>query len=95
MKGRSITAKDKEWLDKITEFGCIVCHVHLGVFTPAEPHHIFGKTRPGAHLHTIPMCPEHHRHGTVGPARHKNKTEFEAAFGTEQHLYQLLLEAIT
>jgi len=77
MKGRTPTADEKHWLNAISKLGCIVCWNVLGVYTPASPHHIDGKTKPGAHKLTIPLCGPHHQvKGSGWETRHHNKTRF-------------------
>ena len=69
--------------------GCIVCKLYLDCYTPAEIHHIDGKTKPGAHLKTIGLCFRHHREGVNNElyvSRHPNKREFEKRYGTEQEI---------
>jgi len=92
MKGRRPNAEERRWLASICELGCIVCRKEFGLFTEASPHHIDGKTKPGAHLKTIPLCGRHHQiPGDGYKTRHANKTAFEKAYGTE---YELLLEVV-
>jgi len=87
MQGRTPTAEEKRWLNAISELGCIVCWNEKGIRSPASPHHIDGKTKPGAHLLTIPLCGPHHQvKGSGWETRHHNKTRFEAAYGTEAEL---------
>jgi len=33
LKGRQPTAEEKRWMNAAAEFGCVVCHRELGVFT--------------------------------------------------------------
>lgn len=61
MKGRTPTADEKRWMASIASMGCCVCRIFLHVETPAEVHHIDGKTKQGAHHKTIPLCARHHR----------------------------------
>jgi len=63
MQSRSPTAEEKEWLNLLAQMPCIVCSECHGVHdSPAEIHHINGKTRKNAHLKTIALCSKHHRH---------------------------------
>jgi len=42
-------------------------------------------------LHTIPLCPNHHRLGVNSPeyvSRHPWKKEFERRYGTEWELFE-------
>jgi hypothetical protein len=91
MKGRSANKKEKNWMDSVSQMGCIVCKLHYDCFTPAEIHHISGKTKPGAHLKTIGLCYRHHREGVNNEmyvSRHPNKREFEKRYGTEEYLLE-------
>lgn len=79
-------------MDEVGHLGCIVCRTHLGVFQPeASIHHIDGRTKPNAHLNTIPLCALHHQlGGDTGSyiAVHPWKKRFEAAYGTQEELRQ-------
>ena len=91
MKSHTPNREEKEWMDLITQIGCIVCLMQWDVQTPAEVHHIEGKTEPGSHLKTIPLCYAHHRAGKDTPAwvsRHPYKAKFEERYGTEEELYE-------
>ena len=63
MKSRNPTRAEREWMDAITNHGCVVCQREFGIFTETEIHHLDGKTKPGAHLKSIPLCYRHHREG--------------------------------
>ena len=83
------TKAEKEWMDAIAYFGCIVCHLAGHPGTPASVHHILSGGRRIDHLHTIPLCRGHHQYperdsGKI--ARHPNRAAFEAAYGTEAEL---------
>ncbi len=78
-------------MDSISTLGCIVCRVHYDCESPAEIHHIDGKTKAGAHMNTIPLCYRHHREGVNNDmyvSRHPYKTEFVKRYGTEEELLQ-------
>lgn len=92
MKGRRPNKEERRWLASICELGCIVCKRELGLFSEATPHHIDGKTKPGAHFKTIPLCGRHHQIAGEGyETRHFNKARFEKDYGTE---CELLLEVV-
>lgn len=58
---RHLTVADEARGDKLRDLGCIVClNVHY-VFTEPAIHHIDGKTKPGCHDLTIPLCGKHHQ----------------------------------
>lgn len=92
MQGRNPTAEEQRWMDAACELGCIVCLKFESIWTEPSPHHIDGKTKPGAHFKVIGLCGRHHQ--IPGPGYetlHFNKTRFEKAYGTQ---YELLLEVI-
>ena len=76
-------------MSAIAELGCIVC-LDLGHKTPAALHHIEGRTKPDAHLSTIPLCARHHQIPGEGyVSRHGDgKARFEAEYGTELELLE-------
>lgn len=89
MKGRTPTADEDRHLKQVVQLGCICCRLDMGVFTPAEIHHLTGKTGPGAHFNVIPLCPVHHRGGndnSLYTSRHPYKARFEQRYGSEQYL---------
>ena len=91
MKGRTANKKEKIWMDKISSLGCIVCRLHYDCESPAEIHHIDGKTKPDAHINTIPLCYRHHREGVnnnLYVSRHPYKNEFIKRYGTEENLLE-------
>lgn len=65
MNGRTPTKDEKVWMNAIANLGCIVCRLHLSVFTPPEIHHIDGSRKIGSHFKTIPLCARHHRIGST------------------------------
>jgi len=78
-------------MSAICEMGCIVCLEEMGLYSPAVPHHMDGKTKEGAHFKTIPLCYQHHqsgRYGTDCVSRHPYKAQFEKIYGTEQELLE-------
>ena len=93
MKSKTATKAERLWMDAIVEHGCVVCKREYGVFTETEIHHIDGKTKPGCHLKTIPLCYRHHREGLdndVYTSRHPFKKRFEERYGTEDELLNTL-----
>ena len=93
MKSRNPTRAERDWMDAITNHGCVVCQREFGIFTDAEIHHIDGKTKPGAHLKTIPLCYRHHREGedcNGYTSRHPYKKRFEGRYGREEELLEAL-----
>jgi len=95
MKGRNPTKKEKNWMDGISQIGCIVCKLHHDCFSPAEIHHLYGKTVPEAHLKTIPLCFRHHREGVNNDlyvSRHPFKKEFEERYGSQEQLLEKTID---
>lgn len=89
MRGRPPTADEKRWMNDVASLGCIVCRKEGKEQTPAEIHHLDGKTKTGAHFHVIPLCYFHHREGSTSPlfvSRHPYKRRFEERYGTELDL---------
>jgi len=60
--------REKEYLSKIADIGCILCYKLGNAGTPAEIHHIrgmgLGMGVRNSHDNAIPLCPEHHRGNT-------------------------------
>lgn len=95
LSGKTPTKAEKKRIDAICEFGCIVCYLYLDIYSPALPHHIDGKTKPGAHYKTIPLDSPHHDYGgREGEALHKNKYQFVKRFGSELYLLEQINELI-
>lgn len=91
MQGRTPTAEEDRHMKKVVQLGCICCRLDMGVFSPAEIHHLRGKTEDGAHFDVIPLCPAHHRYGndnSLYTSRHPYKARFEQRYGSEQCLKQ-------
>jgi hypothetical protein len=89
MKGRTPTQAEAAWMSKVARLGCIVCR-RLGISQPeVSIHHIDGRTKPGAHFLTIPLCARHHQLGGDGfiPV-HPWKRRFEDAYGTQSELLE-------
>lgn len=84
-------------MSSISQLGCIVCKLYYDCDSPAEVHHIDGKTKPDAHLKTIPLCFRHHREGVNNDmyvSRHPYKNEFVSRYGTELSLLEKLKELL-
>lgn len=93
MKGRTPNKREREWMNKIGNFGCIVCYNNGIGDTPVSIHHIDGRTKKGAHYLTIPLCGLHHQ-GEYGIGIHSGRAEWERRYGTQMELlsqcYKLL-----
>jgi len=60
--------------------------------SPAAIHHVYGRTKEGAHFSVLPLCYNHHQGGYYGVpcvSRHPYKTMFEKIYGTEQELLKV------
>jgi hypothetical protein len=90
MKGRTPNKNEKVWLNHSHLIPCLACSIfHDTPDTPAEYHHIRGKTKEGAHLNGFSLCASHHRHkdNEKPPrwiSRHGDgKAQFEARYMPE------------
>ncbi|GAL07922.1 recombination enhancement function protein [Photobacterium aphoticum] len=60
LKGRAPTAAEREVMDSIGKLPCVCCLLK-GRFTPLiSLHHMDGRTKPYAHMMTLPLCAYHH-----------------------------------
>jgi hypothetical protein len=85
---RTPNAEEKRWMDRITDYGCVACHMDgRGRVEPCVHHILRGGHRMG-HLYTLPLCLAHHQHDTASGliARHPYKAQFEARYGDEMAL---------
>ena len=97
MRGRNPTADEKRFMQKVAEMGCIICSIHLDVYSPAMVHHISGRTKKDCHYSILPLCFEHHQSGVNTDrfvSRHPWKTEFEKRYGSEMELLDKVNELI-
>ena len=95
MYGRKPTKAEKEWMNEVSELGCIVCRNMGGIFSPASPHHMHGRTRRDCHLSTIPLCGAHHQTGGEGVAFHATgKKTWQEKYGTQEELLKQCQEII-
>lgn len=86
-----MTKADREWFEKITALGCIVCRLRGAGYVPCQRHHILKGGRRISHLASIPLCQPHHQGGRNDEAivsRHPWKREFEARYGSEEYLLE-------
>tara|TARA_A100001015_G_C15003072_1_gene719421 strand:- start:1300 stop:1623 length:324 start_codon:yes stop_codon:yes gene_type:complete len=96
MKGRTPTKAEKDHMDRVRDLGCIICRQQGMGRVPCEIHHVYGKTKPGAHFYVLPLCFQHHRMGSDKEpiSRHPWKARFVATYGTEEHLLKLVDELL-
>ena len=95
---RALTKADKARGQKMIDFGCVVCQKFDGIYTPPAIHHIDGKTKPGCHDLTIPLCHPHHQMSSNDGqwvSRHGDgRAAFEEAYGNESELLEYTNEMI-
>ena len=82
------TKAEREWMKRITDYGCCACRKHGIEDVPASVHHIISGNRRMGHLFTLPLCYSHHQGGGLGgiPSVHQAKRTFEKKYGTELEL---------
>jgi len=88
---------EKQWLLRVVESGCIVCRNLNGSKTPAEAHHMYGRSAKNGHWYLLPLCDMHHRNGSDKPPFikfHPYKARFEAEYGTQEELFNQLCDDI-
>jgi len=81
----------KAYWDKVASIGCIAC-LQDGIHNDyVSIHHIDGRTKPGAHYKVLPLCGPHHQTGgETAPAIHPYKARFEAKYGTQAELLNIV-----
>ncbi len=90
---REMKIKHKKRMAKLKDLGCIVCLMEVGMWVEAEIHHIreeLGTGQRRDHDKTIPLCPQHHRIGGYGAARHDSLERWEKAHGNEVYLLDVV-----
>lgn len=95
LAGRKPTEDEARYLDDAASCGCIICVLYFGTESPAEIHHVDGKTKPGCHFKIIPLCAKHHRIPGKGyTSRADGKKAFEAAYMPEEDLIKVTERAV-
>lgn len=99
LSGRKPTEEEQQYMDDVAQGGCIICRLYLGfkedTITPAEIHHIDGKTKPGCHKKILGLCDKHHRIPGKGyVSRADGKKAFEAAYMPEEDLMVVQQELV-
>lgn len=92
------TKDEKTRMERLSLSGCVVCRLQHGAFVENQVHHMTAGGRRLGHRFTIPLCPWHHQGKCVGeyptaemtriygPSFANGRKDFEAAFGSEEHL---------
>jgi hypothetical protein len=95
-----VKAAERVHLGKVAALGCI-CPLpnRFGLQrceAPAEIHHILNGTmgRKASNYEVIPLCPHHHRQGPFGEAVHNGTKTFEAKYGTQGELLEVVRSLI-
>ena len=93
-KKKSKTKDEKNWLNKISNFGCVVCRKHYEIddAPPANCHHIrqgMGAGQKNSHYMVLPLCWEHHQ-GQDG--FHSAPKTWQKKYGTEAELLEWVLD---
>ncbi len=90
MKGRTPTADESRYMSTIVSRYLCWCCTQLGIENRIEDvliHHIDGKTKPGAHYRSIPLCDPHHspysEHGL-----HYNTARWEGQWGRQEDIVE-------
>lgn len=93
---RTPTVEERRWMQFVVSYGCIACRLDGLPPRPTAVHHILrGSVRMG-HKFTLPLCdPGHHQGGQQFGmvSRHPDKARFEARYGTELQLLEILQQA--
>jgi hypothetical protein len=98
LPGRKPTADEARYLDDVASLGCIICLLYLNIKdSPAEIHHVDGKTKEGCHYKVIPLCTPHHRGEGSSKgysSRADSRRAFEKAYMSERDLIIVVQEAV-
>jgi hypothetical protein len=80
---------EKKHMDAVAQLGCIVCT------SPATIHHCGTYMGGGRdHMKVLPLCPEHHQGKEGIDGKHMSKRQWEAKYGTEEHLLAVVAEKL-
>ena len=97
MKKKSKTKDEKQWLNKLSEFGCCICKRYHDVIgaPPANIHHIregVGLGEKSSSYLCIPLCHYHHQSGPAGKAFHASPKQWIKAYGKESEMLEWVLD---
>ena len=88
-------------MGRVVQLGCIVCRLYHGAKdSPAEIHHLDGKTKHNAHYRVIPLCAHHHRQGDeYAPSIHSvagkyGYSDFKERYATVEALLKVTDELL-
>jgi hypothetical protein len=87
---------EKEWMDKLVQFGCVVCKKYYRAYTEPCIHHIregMGMGQRNSTENCLPLCHTHHQ-GEHGLGFHSGKKTWIEKYGTEHELLEWLKERI-
>jgi len=91
LKGRAPTADEKRWMNKVATYGCWCCR-SMGIMnTYILIHHVEGRTKPGAHFLTIPLCDRHHDYCSAD-GLHANIGAWRRKWGRERDVVKQLFD---
>lgn len=71
MNGRTPTADEKRFMDKMGKLPCVACLLNGKQSPLISLHHIDGRTKPGAHFEILPLCVYHHQHAASPDVRRR------------------------
>ena len=96
---RAVTKEEKQlWSRMVAAVGCIACYLDGIANDYVSIHHIDGRTKPECHKKVLPLCAGHHQSGTGNDktliAVHPDKARFEARYGAQLLLLQLVMTMI-
>jgi hypothetical protein len=95
LSGRTPTVDEGAYMQAVADLGCIICRIYLHVYSPAEIHHVDGKTKLGCHFRILPLCARHHRITGKGyVSRADGKKAFEAKYMPEEDLIVCVHKAV-
>lgn len=91
-KAKGATVAERAWMAAVEAFGCIVCFLFHGVWTPCAVHHLIDGSRRRGHFYTLGLCDPGHHQNTPDKdlkiSRHPTEARFSAAYGTEEELFE-------
>ena len=89
------TKHEQEHMNKIADFGCIICYKMGFPKSPCELHHIKdkrGMSKKASNYEVIGLCPLHHRNGKE--SYHYSPKEFTKKWGTQKELLEYNLKLV-